>query len=159
MFFLRVIKINMIPNYIRPKNLATSEYLGLPGKLTSTGILPDDEVGINLINNDYVKRKLGFTKQINENNMLEFALNDPAEYIHRANQEVSRIGDELATLFNSKMLKHYNQGDTLKEARDKALKYIKIIRDEKFKDYELKFPKQRLKIAGDRFRNLNKVVL
>lgn len=107
--------------------------------------------------NEETQRLLGFKKKIHESNKKLYSLRAPAEFLHSANQDIERIGNELALIFNEELQKNYNRGMSIKEARKKALKYVEKLRKEKLKKHKEDFSKKNKKIIRKRLSRKNKI--
>lgn len=120
--------------------------------LTPFGLQSDQAANIEDITSEYGMRELGFSKTIHENNRKLFILSHPRRYIHSANVDIQRIGNELTILFNRELKRLYDRGIPVKEARVKALENIKKYKEDKFKKHNIDFPPETIEMAGNRLR-------
>lgn len=147
---------SMFTNKIEPLKLGTSKYKSGFSALGVTGLYSGNLNTVDDNNSEYAERELGFTKQIFENNNKLFALESPAAFIHSANMDIQKIGNELGVLFNSELIKQYNRGLTIEKSREAALNYIKKIRDDMFERHNKDFPPEHIRIAGERIQKQNR---
>lgn len=91
--------------------------------------------------NDYVFRELGVTKDITKRIRIQEGLLNPAQYITDKNVDELRIATAAADVFRARFAEYVRLGDTVEEARSRALKAAKEDYNRAMVGHNQRFPR------------------
>jgi DNA anti-recombination protein RmuC len=128
-------------NYRYRDNL---NYLPTSRKLTATaGSIPirRNPIQFDRANKDFINRELGFTKQVIDNNKKLFSLDRPVNYMKHINTNLNNLMNDVNIIYQQELLKNYNQGYDLEEAKTRAMKFASKIANDLYEENKNEFSK------------------